>query len=73
MTIDREPLYDLDGVLLGHSCRALIPESYFMKEVTVERKRRLQEEIGLDKKSRGTTSIYKKWEHTCVIEWFQPL
>lgn len=70
MTVDKEPLFDLNDVLLGHSCRAVVPD--IVAYLPVGDTNRLREEIGLNHLSRGLTSTTNPWDRSVVLEWFQP-
>lgn len=64
--VDREPLYDLNGALLGHSCRAVVA-SVYVQEYPDE----TSEALGI-KSPRGFEAVLNPREREYHIEWFEP-
>jgi hypothetical protein len=69
--VDREPLYDLEGRLLGHSCSAV----FDYRDVLLARGQGvLYRALGIDRRSRGVQfrRLGAYVEPVYQIEWFQP-
>jgi 3-methyladenine DNA glycosylase Mpg len=73
--VDREPLYDLNDRLLGHSCSAV----FDYREVLLARGQgELCRALGIDRRSRGVEVLKVRDGATCHVavyraDWFQPV
>lgn len=64
--VERIPLFDLNDVLLGHSCRAVVA-SIYVQDYPDE----TGEALGI-KNPRGFEAVLDRRDREYHIEWFEP-